>query len=255
VRMQESALRTLGVAAGVALICSLMVAAAVSFFRPYQLAYEAVERNRVVVMAAEADESLATATDRDVVSRFVGFQVRIADLESHEFSNDVDPLSYDYEAALGSADLTLAIPDDLDTARIGAMPRYMPIYARRDGSAIVLPFYGRGMWSTVTGYIGLAGDLNTITGLEIFSEEETPGIGDRIESRDWLAGWRGKKIFDDEGELALHIGAPDTEADRVHAVDGITGATVTVSSLERSLRFWLGPAGYGPLLAKMRAEG
>lgn len=250
----ESPLRTLAVAAGVALVCSLIVSVAVQIFRPYQLAYDSLERNRVVLQAAALIEADETTTDRDVVARYLDLDVRIVDLATASLADDVDASTYDFEAALGDPQMTLPIPPDEDTARIGATPRYMPVYFAEGGQRIVLPFYGRGMWSTITGFLCLERDYETIAALEIYSQAETPGIGDRIENRQWLDKWRGKKLHDSTGALALRIGAAGSAAEAEHRVDGITGATVTVSSLERSLLFWLGPRGFGPLLRNLRNQ-
>ena len=49
---RESTLRTLGIAGGVALVCSLAVSSAVSWLQPFQLAYRSIEENRAIVAAA-----------------------------------------------------------------------------------------------------------------------------------------------------------------------------------------------------------
>ncbi len=250
----ESPLRTIAVAAAVALVCSMMVAASVRYFRPYQLAYEAVERNRVVLLAAAPSEQTRAAPDRDIVTRIQDFETLIADIEAGELVTHIDPLTYDFEEAPADESLMLPIPEDIDVAGIGAMPRYMPVYRPATGAGIVLPFFGSGMWSTITGYVGLAEDFSTVTGIEIYSHGETPGIGDRIENREWLAGWVGKRIYDEAGAFALRVGEPEAGTNAEHAIDGITGATVTVNAIERSLQFWLGPNGFAPLLATLRNE-
>ena len=39
-----------------------------------------------------------------------------------------------------------------------------------------------------------------------------------------------------------------------YQVDGISGATRTGAGVTNLLRFWLGPDGFGPYLARLRAE-
>jgi Na+-transporting NADH:ubiquinone oxidoreductase subunit C len=108
------------------------------------------------------------------------------------------------------------------------------------------------MWSTIHGFIALGPDLATVAGVRFHEHGETPGIGDRIEDRAWLASWAGKRAYGDAGEVVLRIGG--TRADPAAHVDAITGATVTVGAVDRLVSFWLGPAGYGPFLAALRAE-
>jgi Na+-transporting NADH:ubiquinone oxidoreductase subunit C len=132
-------------------------------------------------------------------------------------------------------------------------PRYMPVYLlEQQGQLdrIVLPIYGRGMWSTIYGVITLAGDLTTVIGVAFYDHGETPGIGDRIENPAWLEQWRGKRLYTDAGELRFDIRS-GSDAD-AYRVDGITGATVTVSAVAAMIRDWFGPDGYGPFLAALR---
>ncbi len=229
---KESPLWTLSFAAGVALVCSLMVATTVHWLRPIQAAYGAVEYNRVILQAAGLLEPGTEIDDSEVVNRFLELDTRIVDLQTARYTNAVDPLTYDYRTA----------------ANLEDQPRFMPVYILKIGNQIdriVLPVYGSGMWSTIYGSVTLMDDLRTIANVLFYEHGETPGIGDRIENPAWLAQWRGKQIFADSGALCLEIGGND---DDVCHVDGITGATVTVSAIETMLREWLGPDGYGPYL-------
>jgi len=236
-RTTQSPLRTLRFAASVALVCSLFVTTAVYWLRPIQAAYGALEYNRVIVAAAGLIPPDAALSDRDVVSRFLELETRIVDLELDWYTDAVDPLTYDYRPLAATRE----------------RPRYMPVYlleqlGRLD--RVVLPIYGRGMWSTIHGVITLAGDLTTVVGVVFHEHGETPGIGDRIEDAAWLAQWRGKRLYTDSGELMFAIGAAGRDAS--FRVDGITGATVTVSAVAAMIDDWFGPDGYGPYLAALR---
>ena len=84
----------------------------------------------------------------------------------------------------------------------------MPVYLYRDEgnlARIVLPVYGRGMWSTLKGYLALEGDLETVAALTFYEHGETPGIGDFVEQKDWQARWPGKQAYDEQGRPALAI--------------------------------------------------
>lgn len=242
---RESVPRTLLIAAGVALTCSALVSGAVYWLRPIQLAYGAIERNFAILVAAglaDGDESLA---DRDIVSRYLELDPRLVDLESGLFT-DADAAAatnYDYRAAIDDPELNVEIPRDLDVAGLGRRPRLMPVYLLNDGRIlrrIVLPVYGRGMWSTIHGVVSIGPDLETIAGVRFYEHGETPGIGDRIESPAWVARWEGKRMYADDGTLALRV-------------DAITGATVTVTAIDKLARYWFGDDGYGPFLANLRA--
>lgn len=237
-RDEDSPLRTLAFAAAVAFACSLLVTSTVQWLRPRQAAMQSVEYDRVILQVAGLIDESAELTDQEVVDRFLELRTRAVDLASGWYTNDVDPLSYDFRAL----------------AETGERPRYMPVYLL-DGNEgierIVLPVFGRGMWSTIFGAIALSGDLRSIAGVVFYEHGETPGIGDRIEDAQWRSEWQGKRVLDDDGNLCFEIGAP--QADPACSVDGITGATMTVTAVEAMVREWFGDSGYGPFLSALRA--
>jgi Na+-transporting NADH:ubiquinone oxidoreductase subunit C len=211
-----------------------------------QLAYGAVAYNRAILEAAGIVASDPPASDREVVARFLDLDRRIVEVATGRFSDAVDAASYDFRAEL-----------ERDAA---GRPAYMPVYfvepgpdAQAGSARVVLPFYGRGMWSTIQGVIALAGDFDTIVGIRIYAHGETPGIGDKIENPAWLASWRGKRIADAGGSAggAAGIGVGGERA-AVNRVDAITGATVSSTAVGRAVNDWFGPQGYAPLLDRLK---
>lgn len=234
---RESPLRTLSFAAAVAVVCALMVAATVQWLRPRQAALQSIEYERVILSAAGlADPAAADLSDREVVSRFLELRTRIVDLQTDQYTDDMDALTYDFRRV----------------AETQARPRYMPVYALERGGRlerIVLPIFGPGMWSTIYGAITLRSDLETVASVVFYDNGETPGIGDRIEDPSWLAQWQGKRVIDSTGSVCFRI---RRGANEDCSIDGISGATVTVGSVESIVRDWLGPDGFGPFLATLR---
>jgi Na+-transporting NADH:ubiquinone oxidoreductase subunit C len=256
-RPRESVVRTLAVAAGVALVCSLLVSSAVYWLRPIQLAYSSVERNRAVLVAAGLVERDAELTERELADRYLALEPRLVDLDAGRFVNADASIvaSYDYRAAMDDPERSREIAAAADIASLGSRPRLMPVYLQRVDSElarIVLPVYGRGMWSTIYGYVVLGADLRTVANASFYEHGETPGIGDRIQNAEWLGSWIGKLAYAPDGEVVLRIGGGDGPA--ASRIDAITGATVTVTAVDRFVRYWLGDDGYGPFLAGLRAE-
>lgn len=235
---RESIAKTLGVAAGVAFVCALLVSSAVYWLRPIQLASSSIGYTRAVLEASGTLDPNGALSDREVVERFLDFEVLVVDLQTQAITRSVDAGSYDFRAEIESGE-----------------PGYMPIYLAFEDDAlatVVLPFFGRGMWSTIYGMLALEDDYSTIRGIAIYEHGETPGIGDRIQNPDWLAKWRGKRLYDARGALRFRIppGAdPDSE---FYGVDSITGATVTATSVGRAIARWFGGEAYGPALASLR---
>lgn len=180
-----------------------------------------------------------------------GLDVLVADLESGTLA-DVDPDSFDPDA-LGEDDQT-TLTAEADIAGIGTRPDLAQFYVARDGddiAVVVLPVYGQGYQSVIKGYLALEGDLNTVAGLTITEQGETPGLGANIATPTWQALWPGTKLMDENGEIAIEIvrGGAKTE----YQVDAITGATRTSNGMQNLIRFWIGPDGFGPILDGLRS--
>jgi Na+-transporting NADH:ubiquinone oxidoreductase subunit C len=133
------------------------------------------------------------------------------------------------------------------------------IYERVDGDDVVLlilPIEGKGLWSTLYGFLALAPDTKTIEGLTFYEHGETPGLGGEIDNPRWKGLWKDRVAFDDEGNPEIEVikgaaGPPDTDP---HRVDGLSGATLTGRGVTHLIQFWLSNDGYGPFLEKFRAE-
>ncbi len=86
----------------------------------------------------------------------------------------------------------------------------------------------------------------------IHDHGETPGIGDRIQRPAWLDSWRGKRLYGPDGGYRFRIISNPGQDQAPHAVDAITGATVTVVAVDAALAEWFGSDGYAPVLQSLR---
>ena len=91
---------------------------------------------------------------------------------------------------------------------------------------------GKGLWSILKGYLALEADKNKVRGIQFYEHGETPGLGGEVENPEWTAGWVGKRVFDDAGNLVsitVKKGKVDSGVAReqAHYVDGLAGATIT----------------------------
>jgi len=253
---EESVSRTLLIAALVALFCSALVAGAVHILRPIQQALTLLERNSSILQVA--GRLPEAGSDRDRVNAYLALDARLLDLTTDRFAQTVpglDPASFDHWAL--TADSEYALPLTVPTANSAGLtwvPRYVPVYLVWGAAGLerlVLPIHGTGMWSTLQGHLALKADFNTIAALHIFRHGETPGIGDRIQDPTWEASWAGRRAYDLAGDVAIRVGRADT-ADGTYRVDLISGASVTSMAVGDLVRFWLGPAAYGPWLQRLR---
>ena len=152
------------------------------------------------------------------------------------------------------------IPDDRDRAGIKTMPKYMPAYLVKEGGttrSVILQIYGKGVWSTMYGFLALENDLKTVKCITFYEHGEIPGLGGEIENPRWQQNWKGKKAFDELWNVKIHVikGQVDTtRPEAKYQVDGISGATLTARGVDHLVQFWLGDDGYGPFLQQMRKE-
>ena len=97
------------------------------------------------------------------------------------------------------------------------------VYARR--------FAGAGLWGTIEGVLAVTADLSEIVGIEIVSDNETPGLGGRINEPWFKEQFRGERI--DGGGIVIGQTDGEGDPDRSNSlVDGITGATRTSDAME-----------------------
>lgn len=256
---KNSNLKTAITALVLCLVCSVAVSAVAVGLKPKQLANQALDRNKNILMAAD----LATPdTSADQVAQdFADFEVKIVNLATGQFASDdelsqagIDIKSYDPIAAAKDPHMGIALSDD--PAGIGAMPKYGKVYIKEDAQGnielIVLPVHGYGLWGTIYGFLTLESDLNTIKGISFYSHKETPGLGALIEEPKWRALWQGKEAYDETGQVVTGVVKAGTPKPTPHYVDGISGATLTSRGVNNFIRFWLSEAGYKPFLDNLK---
>ena len=108
------------------------------------------------------------------------------------------------------------------------------IYVNGEGEKkYVVPVRGKGLWGPICGYIALNDDLNTIFGAVFDHDKETPGLGAEINTGWFQEPFTGKTIFDSDGEFAsIEVVKGGADPSNPHAVDAISGGTITSKALE-----------------------
>ena len=253
---RESAFHTLFVATMLCVVCSLLVSMAAVGLRPWQLQNKEQERQKNILMVAGLYR-----TDEPVETLFQQIDTRIVDLETGEFVGQdvVAPSTFDPKQAASDPEMSALIPPEHDIAGIKRREKYAFVYlVQRDGrlDQMVLPVYGKGLWSTMYGFLSLAADGTTVRGISFYEHGETPGLGGEIDNADWKASWKGKRVRDESGQFKLKVvkGAVDPSSpEAAYEVDGISGATITANGVSNMVAYWLGPHGFGSFLARQRA--
>ena len=167
----------------------------------------------------------------------------------------IDP-AYDHIKAASNPDLSTVIPKADDIAVLKRRENIGTIYVWVDEQnaieKLVLPIRGYGLWGTLYGYLSLDSDLNTVRGIEYYDHKETPGLGGEVDNPNWKSDWYGKRIYNDDGSVALYVtkGASSTD----YEIDGISGATLTTNGVSNMIKYWLGDNGYGPIIKNLNEE-
>lgn len=251
------------VAGTVCAVCALLVSAAAIGLKSQQEFWVQVDTKRNILFAAAADDEERQKFGKmsgDEVNNFFAENFRniIIDLETGE---DVSDQYGDRKATFRQievAELRKAgqysdIPVSKDLGQIKRRENHSHVYIRQDSTVrYVFPVRGKGLWSTLKGFLALHPDLTTAAYLTYYSHAETPGLGGEVDNAGWRSQWNGKVLFDDAGNVALTVVKGDASSNT--EVDGLSGATITSKGVENMLRFWMGDQGFGPYLRRVRQE-
>jgi Na+-transporting NADH:ubiquinone oxidoreductase subunit C len=239
-------------------VCAVFVSSAAVGLADRQALNERVDRQAKVLTVAGLMKPGEALPAEQVLARFEEQVVaRVIDLDTGAYVDDADATTFDQRAASRDPERSRPAPDN--AARVQRVPRRALVYhvgAEGAVDRIIVPISGYGLWSTMYGFLALNADGVTIEGITFYEHGETPGLGGEIENPRWQALWRGRKVYDDTGKVALEVvkGAAKPASEAPHQVDGISGATITSRGVTATIEFWLGPHGFGPYLEKRSAS-
>ncbi len=246
------------VTAVLAVICSLLVSlAAVGLGTRQQRNRELDRKTKILQVSGTYDPAVP------VDEAFEAIETRLVDIDTGEYvPEDQIPPDYNQKLALSSPELSEEVPTDEDIAGISRKEKYAWVYLVKDGERldqIVLPVRGRGLFSTLWGYMSLdAADLSTVRGIIFYEHGETAGLGAEVENPNWTALWPGKEIYGDNGEVKLSVikGTVDSSsANAPYQVDGLSGATITSKGVSKLVEYWFGEGGFEPYLEQLAQQG
>lgn len=259
----DSTKTTLGIALGVCLVCSVLVSTAAVSLKPLQDSNKKLDKIQNILIAGDLlDEN------KDVIEIYnEKIEPAIVDLESGQFiPNDewnavINAEDFDVKNVIKYPEYTKIISAADDIAGIKKAPKSMIVYLVIENDEVqkfILPFYGKGLWSTMYGFIALDKNLVDVKGFTYYEHGETPGLGGEVDNPRWKSQWVGKKIFDDEWNLKIEVikGKVDLKRDdAIYKVDGLSGSTLTTRGVDNTLKYWLGDNGYGQFFKNLREEG
>jgi Na+-transporting NADH:ubiquinone oxidoreductase subunit C len=258
----ESTRKTILVAVAVCLVCSVLVSTAAVTLKGLQ------ERNRELDKLQNILNAGGIPAEKGELQRVYQERIRpvLIDLEKGRFieeggMTEFDPEQFDIKAIVNHPTYSKRLSAEEDIAQIRRLPKVMIVYQVMEGDSVsktIFPLFGKGLWSTMYGFIALGSDLRTIEGFTYYEHGETPGLGGEVDNPVWKRSWIGKQAYDETGEVIIRVikGKVDPAGkDASSEIDGLSGSTLTTRGVDNTVRFWLGPLGYGPLIKHLKGEG
>ncbi len=240
--------------AAVCIVCSFFVSASAVLLQKRQEQNEILDKRKNVLMAAGLVDPGERLTEGKVDELFTSIEPVVVDLESAS-ETDIDPLTFDQQDEKKDPDSSKKA--EPNPAQILRVPNHALVYKVKENEEIemlVLPIEGKGLWSTLYGFLALDADGKTIRGITFYQHGETPGLGGEIDNRRWKELWPGRKAYDENGNPAITVikGAAGNAENDPYRVDGLSGATITSRGVTHLLHFWLGENGFGPYIENFR---
>lgn len=187
---------TLGYAAGLGIICALLMTGVGQFTQPYREANAQAERMRKIL----------------------------------------EVLAVPFAAAARAEEMVEIYGKNVQEEKRGGLTFYVfrREDPPAEVQAVAVGFAGTGLWGPIKGLLALESDMRTIRGIAFPEQEETPGLGGEISSKAFRNQFAGKSIQDRDGNPGIRI-LRDKGTIGPNEVDGITGATMTCNRVEAML--------------------
>jgi Na+-transporting NADH:ubiquinone oxidoreductase subunit C len=263
----------IGFCVAICLVCSIFVSTAAVSLKPLQDINAKLDRQMKVLTVAGVDVPEGSTADQ--VQGIFDARIRsiVVDLDGGTIDEAVDAASFDQRKATKDPATSAKAPDN--RAGISRRPNHALVYQvsatemGADGGGFALdswifPIEGKGLWSTLYGFIALAPDMNQVQGITYFKHGETPGLGGEVDNPTWKGKWPGRLVYGPKGsdagswtevKLGVIKGMAGKPGVAPHDVDGLSGATLTSNGVTNMLKFWLGEHGFGPFIQNTLAKG
>jgi len=180
---RDSTAKVLTVAFLLCLVCAILVSAAAVGLSSRQERNKTEEKRKNILQAAGLYEE-----GRPIDEQFKKIQPRIVDLQTGSSLTASTPPRLTAGRPDADTETSHRIPAARDLAGIKTRSRYSDVYLVMDDGRlrqVILPVYGKGLWSTMYGFVSLADDLTTVKGFAFYEHGETPGLGGEIDNPTW----------------------------------------------------------------------
>lgn len=251
---KDSVVGTLFIATALCVVCSVLVAGAAVLLKPMQDENKAFDVKKNMLLASGLLEN-PKASKEEILEIYKRVTPMVIDLSTGEEVAEA-PEDFSQRKAAKDPSSNKKIDPADDIAGIKVRSKLARIYKVMDGDVVqmfIFPVHGKGLWSTLYGFLALSPDLMTVRGLGFYEHAETPGLGGEVDNPSWKAQWAGKKLFDDELNPKIQVvkgSVENSDPEKEYKVDGLSGATITSNGVTNLVQYWLGDDGFGPFIQK-----
>jgi Na+-transporting NADH:ubiquinone oxidoreductase subunit C len=263
---RNSVVYILSFCAVICLVCSVVVSGSAVGLKEKQELNKVLDRQKKVLVVAGLLKDGEVLLPEQIRARFSKrIKAVVVDLKTGKVDVEATKNVATYDQKKASKDPAQSQEAPKNLAGVGRLPNKALVYQVSKGEMdesgqgftldqYIFPVEGKGLWSTLYGYVAMAPDCNLIKGLEFYQHAETPGLGGEVDNPKWKGKWPGKLAFGDLGSdpkqwSKVKIAVLKTGGDgKPHAVDSLSGATITSNGVTHLLHFWLGDHGFGPYI-------
>jgi Na+-transporting NADH:ubiquinone oxidoreductase subunit C len=258
----NSTKKTIIVAFGVCIVCSILVAGPTVLLKDRQDANKRLDKIKNILEAADLlkENADVEAIYKEKVSAEIIDLIEGKVISNEQYTDILNPEKFDVKVLTKDPKYSHRIPQDKDKAKLKTIPKNMIVYYVKNGNdieKIVFPIYGKGLYGTLYGVMALGKDLKTIEGLTFYEHGETPGLGGEVDNPRWKEQWKGKMVYDDKWDVQIVVnkkGVVNSNLDQKYQIDGLSGATMTTRGVNNLVQFWMGENGYGPFIKHLIKE-
>jgi Na+-transporting NADH:ubiquinone oxidoreductase subunit C len=199
---------TFSFAAIMVIIVAALLSAAAIGLKPFQ------DRNIELEKKQNILNSVGIISDRDGSEELYTTYIK-SELVLNNKGEEVEGSAFDI-------DLSKELKKEADA-------QLLPLFISEvDGATrYIIPLRGKGLWGPIWGFISLEDDLNSVFGAVFDHKGETPGLGAEINRPMFQDPFAGKTIFEGEEFTSIKVIKGGAEKGDMHAVDGVSGGTIT----------------------------
>ena len=267
---KDSIQNTFKVAGALCVLCSLLVSVTAIGLQSIQKNNVVLDKKKNILQVAGFSMQEIKAMDPAKIESFFNGQDQVIEVEDVVVNLETGKVATESELAgvfnktkidaikdFDQEKIAKAIAEGLalkiDVSEIGLKEheKFSHVYIvknKKKGitSRYIFPVKGKGLWSTLFGFIAVDSAFQTIEGLTFYKHAETPGLGGEVDNPSWKKLWEGRMIYNESGDLAkTYVVKGAAPSDNLNAVDGLSGATITSKGVSNLVRYWLDEKGFG----------